>query len=85
MTATMGSSREESNTPSEVVVVVPPVGDVLPGVTEAEILADSPLPTTEGLLADLLWAPITPQTQGVTGHGDPLQANLVNRHFAIFR
>ena len=52
VTAHMGSSREESNTPSEVVVVVPPIWDVLPDVTDvtdAEVLADSPLPTAEGL------------------------------------
>ena len=56
--ANMGSSREKSNTRSEV-VVVPPVGDV-------EVLADSPLPTNEGLLADLLLAPIATRSQGVT-------------------
>ena len=44
MTANVGSSREESNTPSEVVVIVPPVVDDLPDVTDAEVLADSPLP-----------------------------------------
>ena len=54
VTANMGSSREESTTPSEVVVIVPPVGDVLPELTDAEILTASPLPTAEGLLADWL-------------------------------
>ena len=68
--ANMGSSREESNTLSEVVVIVPPVGDVLPELTDAEILADSPLPTAEGLLADLLWAPVATQPPGVIRYGD---------------
>ena len=45
VTANMGSSREESITPSEVVVIGPPVGDVLREPTNAAILADSPLPT----------------------------------------
>ena len=49
LTANMGSSTEESNTLYEVVVIVPPVGDVIPDVTDSEVLADSPLPTTEGL------------------------------------
>ena len=70
VTANMGSSREESITPSEVVVIGPPVGDVLPEPTDAVILADSPLPTAAGLLADLLWAPIDIRPQGVSGHGD---------------
>ena len=47
VTAIMGSSREESFTPSEVVVIEPPVGDVRPVPTDAELLADSPLPTAE--------------------------------------
>ena len=96
VTAIMGSSREESNTPLEDVVVVPPVGDVLPGVTEAEILADSPLPTTEGLLADLLWASVTPRPAGrdrtwgsalsrqsssvAAGSGGPLSGRAVVHH-----
>ena len=40
-----------------------------PDVTDAEVLADSPLPTTEGLLGDLLWAPVATRPQGVTRHG----------------
>ena len=39
VTANMGSSREESNTPSEVVVIVPPVGDVLPELTASNLCA----------------------------------------------
>ena len=79
VTANMGSSREGSNTPSEVVVIVPPVGDVLPELTDAEILADSPLPTAEGLLADLLWAPVATRPQGVTRHGDRRSPGRVPR------
>ena len=52
VTANMGSSREESNTPSEVVVVAPSTGDVIPDVMDAAALADSPLPTEGGQLAD---------------------------------
>ena len=79
VTANMGSSREESNTPSEVIVIVPPVGDVLPVLTDAEILADSPLPTAEGLLADLLWAPAATRPQGMSGHGDRRSPGRVPR------
>ena len=70
VTAIMGSSREQSITPSELIVIGLPVGDVLPVPTDAEILADSPLPTSEGLLAHLLWAPVTPRPQGISGHGE---------------
>ena len=65
VTANMGSPREESITPSEVVVI----GDVLPEPTYAAVLADSPLPTAVSLLEDLLWAPIDTRPQGVSGHG----------------
>ena len=51
VTANMGSSREESNTPSEIVVVAPSVGDVIPDVTDAAARADSPLATEGGQLA----------------------------------
>ena len=71
VTAIMESSREESFTPSEVVVIVPPAGDVRPVQTEAELLADSPHPTNEGLLADLLWAPVAPRPLGISERGDP--------------
>ena len=74
VTAIMGSSREESFTPSEVVVIVPPVGDVYPVQTE-ELLADSPLPTAEGLLADLLWAPVAPRPPGISEHGNPCSSD----------
>ena len=38
-------------------------------MTDDEVLADSPLPTTEGLLEDLLWAPAAPRPQGVIIQG----------------
>ena len=79
VTAIMGSSREESITPSEVVVIVPPVGDVCPVPTDAALLADSPLPTAEGLLADLLWAPVAPRTPGISERGDPCSSDKVPR------
>ena len=50
---TMGSSRDES----EVGVMVPPQGDVSSGLT-----AVSPLPSVEGLMQDLLWAPVAPRS-----------------------
>ena len=43
VTATMGSSRDESITPSEVVLIVPPIGEVRSGPT-AELRAVSPMP-----------------------------------------
>ena len=67
--ANMGSSREESNTPSE--AVAQPVGDVLPDVTDAAALADSPSPydgRTVGLICHWHLSLLSPQ--GVTRHGD---------------
>ena len=78
VTVIMGSSREESITPSEVIVIGPSVGDVLPVPTDAEIQADSPLPTAEGLLADLLWAPVA-RPHGISGHGDQRSSDSVPR------
>ena len=77
VTATMGSFREDSITLSEVIVIIPPVGDVLPVPMDAEILADSPLPTAERLLADLLWAPVAPRPQGISEHGDQRSSDRV--------
>ena len=79
VTVNMGSSREESTTPSEVVAIVPPVGDVLPELTDTEILTASLLPTAEGLLADLLWAPVATRPQDVTRHGDRRSPGRVPR------
>ena len=77
VTAIMGSSREESITPSEVVVIGPPVVDVRPVPTDVEILVDSPLPTAEGLSADLLWAPVAPRPQGISERGNPCSSDKV--------
>ena len=79
VTAIMGSSREESITPLEVVMIVPPVGDVRPVSMDAELLEDSPLPTAEGLLADLLWAPVAPRPSGISECGDPCSLDQVPR------
>ena len=68
--AQVGSSREESSTPSEAVVAASSVEDAPAEVTDDDLLADSPLPTAEGLLQDLLWAPVASRPQDVTGHGD---------------
>ena len=73
------SVREELITPSEVIVIGPSARDVLPVPTDAEIQADSPLPTAEGLLADLLWALVAPRPQGISGHGDQCSSDRVPR------
>ena len=79
VTAVMGSSREETFTRSEVVVIVPPVGDVRPVQMDAELLAGSPLPIAEGLLQDLLWASIAPRPPRISDHGDPCLSAKVPR------
>ena len=79
VTAIMGSSREETFTPLEVVVIVPPVGDVRPAQTDAELLAESSLPTAEGLLQDLLWAPVAPRPPDIAERGDPCSSTKVSR------
>ena len=50
-----------------------------PDPTDAAILADSPFPTAEGLLADLVWAPVAPLPQGISGHGDQCSSGRVPR------
>ena len=75
----MGSSREETFTPSEVVVIIPPVGDVHPVQTDTELLAVSPLPTDEGLLQDLLWAPVAPRPPGISEREDQCSSTKVPR------
>ena len=65
VTATMGSSRDESIFPSEVGVMVPPLGDVRSGPTADELRAVSPLPSVECLLQDLLWAPVAPRSPDI--------------------
>ena len=60
-------------------MIEPPVGDVRPVPTDAELLADSPLPTAEGLLADLLWALVAPRPPGISERGDPCSSDKVPR------
>ena len=55
------------------------VGDAQADVTDAKLLADSPLPTAEGLLQDLLWAPVASRPQDVTGPGDRGSPSRVSR------
>ena len=61
------------------VVIEPPVEDVRPVPTDAEPLAHSPLPTAEGLLADLLWALVAPRPPGISERGDPCSSDKVPR------
>ena len=68
VTATMGSSRDESIIPSEVVVIVPPVGDVCSGPTADELRAVSAMPSIESMLQDLLWAPVAPRSPDIADH-----------------
>ena len=68
--AQVGSSRDESSTRSEAVVAAPSVGDAPAEVMDAALLADSPLPTAEGLLQDLMWELVGSRPQDRTGHGD---------------
>ena len=55
------------------------MGDAPEEVTDSDLLADSPLPTAEGLLQDLLWAPAASRPQDLTGHGDRLSPSRVPR------
>ena len=70
----VGSSREELCVPSEIVGV----GSPSTTVTDAALLADSPLPSAEFLLQDLQWAPAAPRPQDVIGNGD---GRLGRAHF----
>ena len=79
VTTIMRSSREELFTPSVVVVIEPPVGDVHPVPMDAELLTDSPLPTAEGMLADLMWALVAPRPPGISEHGDPFSSDKIPR------
>ena len=79
VTATMGSSRDESIFPSEVGVMVPPLGDVRSGPTADELRAVSPLPSVDGLLQDLLWAPVAPRSPDIVDRRAPCSADQVPR------
>ena len=73
----MGSSRDESIFPSEVGVIVPPLGDVRLGLTADVLRAVSPLPSIEGLIQDLLWAPVAPWSPDVADRRAPCSAKQV--------
>ena len=44
-------------------MIVPPVGDVRSGPADDELRADSQVPSADGLLEDLRWAPVAPRTR----------------------
>ena len=71
----VGSSREESCIPSEIVGVSSPST----AMTDAALLADSPLPSAEFLLQDVQWAPAAPRPQDVIGSGDSRSSSKVPR------
>ena len=77
VTATLGSSRDELIFPSEVGVMVPPLGDVRSGPTADELRAVSPLPSIEGLLQDLLWAPVAPRSPDIADRRAPCSVDQV--------
>ena len=79
VTATMGSSRDESIFLLEVGVIVPPVGDVRSVPMADELRAVSPLPSVEGLLQDLLWAPVAPRSPDIADRRAPCSADQVPR------
>ena len=79
VTVTMGSSRDESIFPSEVGVMVPPLGDVRSRLTADVLRAVSPLPSVEGLLQDLMWAPVAPRSPDIADRQAPCSANQVPR------
>ena len=79
VTATMGSCRDESIFPSEVGVMVPPLGDVRLGLTAAVLRAVSPLPSIKGLIQEFLWAPVAPRSPDVADRRAPCSANQVPR------
>ena len=79
VTATMGSSRDVSTVPSEVGVMVPPLGDVRSDPTADELRAVSPLASVEGLLQDLMWAPVPPRSPDIADRHAPCSADQVPR------
>ena len=64
--ANVGSSREESNAPSETVVVTQPVGDALLVETDSKALSDSPSPDVVGTFSELPLGPVADSPQGMT-------------------
>ena len=60
-------------------MIVPPLGDVRSGLTADVLRVVSPLPSVEGLLQDLLWAPVAPRTPDIADHHAQCSANQVPR------
>ena len=59
--------------------MVPPLGDVRSGPTADELRAVSPLPSIEGLLQDLLWAPVAPRSPDIADRRAPCSADQIPR------
>ena len=64
--ANVGSSREESNTPFETVVVTKPVGDALRVETSSMALSESTSPDVVGVCSELPLGPVADSPQGMT-------------------
>ena len=79
VTVQVGSSRDESCTPSGVVAFTPSPGDSSAGVTDAALLADSPLPSDDFLFKDIQWAPAVALPQDVAGNGSGRSPSRVPR------
>ena len=62
----MGSSREESNTPSKTVVVTQSVGGALLVETDSKALSDSPSPDVVGTFSELPLGMVADSPQGMT-------------------
>ena len=58
---------------------MPPVGDVCSGPTTDELRVVSPLPSVEGLLQDLLWAPAAPRSPDIADRRAPCSLDQVPR------
>ena len=65
--------------------MVPPLGDVRSGPTADELRVVSPLPSIEGLLQDLLWAPVAPRSPDIADRRAPCSADQVPRDLPSLR
>ena len=66
--ANVGSSREESNTPSETVVITQPVGDALRVETDSVAVSESTSPDVVGVCSGLPFGLVDDSPQGMTDH-----------------
>ena len=64
--ANVGSSREESNTPSDTVVVTQPVGDALLVEADSKAVLESPPPEVVGKFSKLPLGPVADDSHGMT-------------------